>query len=138
MRVLLDTCVVSEAAKREGDSRVKALLETLQHEHTFISAVTFGEISYGIGLLSPGRKRSDLEAFLARLEQGYQSQILPVEVEVARAWGATTATLQRKGVTLPIADGLIAATAICHGLHVMTRNVKDFEMTGVRIINPWE
>ncbi|MBL4771210.1 MAG: type II toxin-antitoxin system VapC family toxin [Planctomycetes bacterium] len=138
MRVILDTCVVSETVRKGGNARVQALLESLKHEETFISAITFGEISYGIGLLKPGRKRSELEAFLIRLEQDYQSQILSVGLEVARAWGDTTAALQRKGKTLPIADGLIAATAICHGLYVVTRNVKDFELTGVRVINPWE
>ena len=53
-------------------------------------------------------------------------------------WGELTAQAKLKGITIPTSDGLIAATALAHGLHVMTRNATDFQSTGVLLLNPWE
>lgn len=61
---------------------------------------------------------------------------LSLDSETARVWGELTARAQQQGRTVHMADGLIAATALRHGLHVMTRNVSDFEPTGVLLINP--
>ena len=72
------------------------------------------------------------------LEQDYAERILPVDAETARVWGELTAAAQSGGKAVSVSDGLIAATAIRHGLHVMTRNVSDFRDTGAMLINPWE
>ena len=71
------------------------------------------------------------------LERVYADRLLPVDLETGRIWGQLTAAAQRKGRTVPAGDGLIAATAQRHGLHVITRNVDDFKETGVTLINPW-
>jgi len=65
-------------------------------------------------------------------------RILPIDVRVARVWGTITADAQGRGITVPSADGLIAATAIRHDLLVLTRNTLHFESTGARIEDPWE
>jgi len=72
------------------------------------------------------------------LEQDYAERILPVDAETARVWGELTAAARARGKTVSVSDGLIAATALRHGLHVMTRNVSDFIDTGAMLINPWE
>jgi predicted nucleic acid-binding protein len=64
--------------------------------------------------------------------------MLPVDLETARLWGEITARGRKGGKTLAALDGLIAATALRHGLHLMTRNERDFADTGVLIVNPWQ
>jgi predicted nucleic acid-binding protein len=67
----------------------------------------------------------------------YADRLLPIEHEICRLWGELAATAQKAGRVVPATDGLIAATALHHGLCVMTRNTANFEPTGVLIINPW-
>ena len=138
MRVLLDTCVVSENQHPKGAQRVKDRVQGLRSQDTFVSVITVGEIAKGIELLEEGPRREGFAAFLNRLEQGFARRILSIDSETARMWGEITARVQKKGRVLSATDGLIAATAIQHGLQVMTRNVSDFEETGAGIINPWE
>jgi predicted nucleic acid-binding protein len=138
MRVLLDTCVVSEVVRSAGAQRVKDRVAAFNRATTYLSVVTVGELARGVALLSPGKKREGLGAGLQRLEDDYGDRILPIDIETARIWGEIDALRQQQGRRLPALDGLIAATAIRHGLHVVTRNVSDFEATGALIINPWE
>ena len=138
MRVLLDTNVISEIRRPRADARVVQRVRDLQPQDTFMSVITIGELVYGMTRLPAGKKRRELEAWLIALEQSYASRILPVDSETARAWGEIAAAVGANARTLPPQDGLIAATALRHGLHLMTRNTKDFEGTGVLLINPWE
>jgi predicted nucleic acid-binding protein len=138
VKVLLDTCVISELRKPGGgDPRVASALSGKRDGTFFLSAVSVGEMVRGIALLEEGNKKRDLGAWLNKLEQELSGSILQVDVETARLWGTISATRQRKGRPLAAADGLIAATALRHGLAVMTRNVSDFEGTGVTLVNPW-
>ena len=103
----------------------------------FVSVVTVGEIVKGIEVLPDGRKKQELRVWLDSLEQHYSGQILPVDEETARIWGEVSASAQTQGRILLAVDGLIAATALQHGLVVMTRNIDDFAASGVRRLNPW-
>lgn len=67
----------------------------------------------------------------------FAERILGIEVRIAKVWGALQADARRKGLSLSATDGLIAATAACHGLTLVTRNEKDFLVTGVAMVNPW-
>lgn len=138
MRVLLDTCAISEAARPQGSERVKRRIAAFRDEDLFLSVITLGELANGVALLDAGRKKDRYEAFLLSLEQDFATRILSVDAETGRTWGEITARARRRGKTVPSTDGLIAATALRHGLHVMTRNVADFDETGALIINPWE
>jgi Predicted nucleic acid-binding protein, contains PIN domain len=138
MRVLLDTCVISELQHPQGDTGVAATLEAFEEETQFLSVITVGEIAHGIARLNEGQKKVRLTAWLQGLETGYGDRILGIDAETARIWGEITARTRQNGFTLGTPDGLIAATALRHGLHVITRNVADFEPTGVLLINPWE
>jgi predicted nucleic acid-binding protein len=137
MRVLLDTNVVSEGRRVAPDPRVQDRLKSIGAEDAFVSVVTLGEIAYGIRRLSSGQKRHDLERWLVTFESEYASRILQVDAETAHIWGDITAATESKGRTLRPQDGLIAATALRHGLHLWTRNTSDFEPTGVLLFNPW-
>ena len=137
MRVLLDTCVISELRRKEPDSGVRTQVEAIRNEDLFLSVLTLGELAKGISLLEAGPRRDSLLHWLLTLEQSYAERILPVDTETARIWGELTAAAQAHGRIVAAVDGLIAATAIRHGLHVMTRNIPDFEPTGAMLVNPW-
>ena len=138
MKVLLDTCVLSEIQQAKPNFAVVSYLRTLDAPKAFISAITVGELTKGIELLEPGKRKSGLEGWLGGLEEHYSTRILPIDADIARIWGELLANARRQGIGLPAIDGLIAATAIHHGLHLVTRNVSDFSATGVLLINPWE
>jgi len=138
VRVLLDTCVLSEIRRKRGDARVREQVSVLPAQSLFLSVLTIGELTKGIELLAAGDHQGTLRHWLLTLEQNYADQILDVDTETARIWGELTATSQARGRTIPVSDGLIAATAIRHGLHVMTRNVADFIETGAMLLDPWQ
>lgn len=138
MKVLLDTCVISEIQRPKGNPRVRERVDQLADEDLFLSVITIGEIAKGIALLKAGRKKRNLEQWLLDMGQHYSSRILPIDTETAYIWGTITAKTQKTGNIIPASDGLIAATAIQHGLHVMTRNVVHFETVGTLLVNPWE
>ena len=137
MRVLLDTCVLSEIRHPRGAPGVRTAVQEHAGEELFLSVLTPGELAKGIALLEPGRRKRELEAWLSGLHAHYSDRILPIDSETNLIWGEITAAAQSKSRTIPAIDGLIAATALRHGLALMTRNVDDFAPTGVRIINPW-
>jgi toxin FitB len=138
MRVLLDTCVLSELRGARPNPGVRQAIEDFASDDLYVSVVSAGEIAKGIALLPDSRNKRGLEGWLRALELGYADRLLPVDLETAHIWGELTATAQKHGRAIPAADGLIAATAMRHGLHVMTRNTADFEATGVLLVNPWK
>ena len=96
-----------------------------------------GEIRKGIGLLPRGHKRRGIEPWFNDLIDLYLNQILPIDLDTALVWGDLSASTRRAGENIAVADLLIAATALRHGLTVVTRNIRDFAPTGVNILNPW-
>ena len=137
MRVLLDTCVLSELRRPKAHPRVRHAVETLKSEDLFLSVITVGEIARGIALLADSSKKHGLQEWLYGLERYYADRVLAVDVETSHIWGELTARAQKQGKTVPASDGLIAATAHRFGLHVMTRNTEHFRAAGVALINPW-
>jgi len=138
MKVLLDTCVLSELRRSDGNPRVRMTVENYPDSDLFISVLTLGEIIKGIGLLTPGKKKEGLQRWVQGIEQNYADRMLPIDGETSRIWGEITAQARTQGITVPAVDGLIAATALRYGLHLMTRNTADFAATGVLLTNPWE
>lgn len=137
MRTLLDTCVVSEIRRPQGAPEVKAAVRELAECDAFLSVVTLGEITSGVARLEQGRRRRELSFWLDGLERDFAERILPVDLETARLWGDLDAAARRAGHRVGVSDGLIGATAVRHGLRVMTRNVSDFAPLNVLIVNPW-
>lgn len=138
MRVLLDTCVLAELRRSDGHLGVKQAVTELDDESLFLSVLTLGEITKGISLLAPGRKKRNLASWVNGFESQFGDRILPVDAETARVWGELTARAQKTGNLIPAVDGLLAATALRHGLHVMTRNTRHFVASGVIIVDPWQ
>ncbi|MDQ2901624.1 MAG: type II toxin-antitoxin system VapC family toxin [Acidobacteriota bacterium] len=117
---------------------MRQAVEAFDDSDLFVSVLSIGEIAKGIALLKDSRNKRALQAWLQTLERSFADRFLPVDLETSRIWGEITAAAQKAGRTIPATDGLIAATARKHGLHVMTRNVGDFEPTGALLIDPWE
>jgi toxin FitB len=136
---LVDTNIPSELTREAPDVRVEAFLENARRERLFLSVMTVGEICKGIDLLPAGQKRSDLQDWLDRdVRSWFAGRILPVTESIAERWGRLAAAGKRTGATLAVVDGVLAATALEHGLILVTRNVKDFGGLGVVLLNPWD
>lgn len=135
MTYLLDTVVLSELRKRQRDPRLVAWLRGTRQVDLYLSVVTIGEVEKGIAK----QQRRDpefagrLTSWLDDVLRHYVSRILPVDLNVARRWGRLADAHGHAGVDL-----LIAATALEHGLAVVTRNVRHFAGTGVSLLNPFE
>ena len=137
MKALLDTNILAELVKPTANPAVHAALAEIPTPNLFLSVLTLGEIVKGIALLPAGQKKKRLAKWLAGIESDYGERVLPIDSETARIWGELTARAQKKGVIIPPVDGLLAATALQHGLHVMTRNTKHFEASGALVVDPW-
>ncbi|OWV89188.1 recombinase [Rhizobium sp. R635] len=138
MRLLLDTSVLSEVTRPNPDASVLEWLDRLDEDRSFISIVSIAEIRRGVALMDKGRKRDALAEWLAHdLTQRFEHRIIPVDEPVALAWGDLMGDARRRGRGLSSMDGLIAATAIAHHLSLATRNSRDFEGFGIKLIDPW-
>ncbi|HEY4328187.1 MAG TPA: type II toxin-antitoxin system VapC family toxin [Phycisphaerae bacterium] len=136
---LLDTCALSElVAKRPNPHAVEAIV-ALPRDQWFIAAATVGEIKRGIEGLDDGTRRSFLENWFSEHVCGiYLHKVIVFDVEESIAWGTLVAVLCRKRLPMSVVDSQIAATALVHGLTVVTRNEADFAHCGVQILNPWK
>ncbi len=137
MKLLLDTCVLSELRTSYGDPAVKNYINTFPDASLLLSVITVGEVAKGVSLLPESPKKQSLADWLRKFSTHFEDRILPIDQEAAEIWGELTARAQKEGVQVPVADGLIAATAIRHGLHVATRNDAHFEAAGAMVVNPW-
>ena len=135
---LCDTCLISETGKPQPDPHVQQWLQHIPSTQIWTSVMVIGEMQAGIALLDEGPRRRSLVAWLARQRASFGDRCLGIDEITARAWGDLHAARQRQGRPLPVADGLIAATALVRGLVLATRNVSDFDGCGVQVVNPWE
>lgn len=134
---LLDTNIPSELSRPQPLARLKHWIASAESLH--LSAISVGEFRRGCYLLPQGRRRVELERWLTEYLVGWRSdRILPVDAQIATCWGELSAIRQRIGHPLSVQDGLIAATALVHGLILVTRNTKDFTNLDLRMFNPWE
>jgi predicted nucleic acid-binding protein len=134
---LLDTNVASEMVKPKPHPGVLNWIDSADESLLYLSVVTFGEIRKGIASRPDAARRAQLEAWLGSLSNRFSTRILPIDLAVADRWGHLAGKGKMRGVTLPVVDGLLAATALHYDLILVTRNVKDVQDTGVDTLNPW-
>lgn len=135
MSYLLDTNVISETVKSRPHPAVTRWLESVPSDALYLSVLTLGELRKGVSLLPKGTKKERLGDWLEHaLPAWFENRLLAVDAAVANTWGNLSAKADR---TLPSIDALIAATALHHGLRIVTRNTSDFDLPGVEIVDPW-
>lgn len=136
---LLDTNCVSELVRIKPHPGVLGWIEAVEEGLLYLSVLTLGEIRKGLGYLPQGRRRARLETWLeVELRARFSGRLLPIDEAVALRWGLLAAQAKRMGKPLAIIDGLLAATALHHNLTLVTRNVGDFAVAQVPVLNPWE
>ena len=136
---LLDTNIPSELTKPMPEPRVVAWVDAQDNASLYLSVVSVGELRRGFTVLPHGKRRTQLEQwFEQHLLPLFNGRILPVTQSVGDRWGVLSGECQLRGTPLNMADGMIAATALEHGLSLVTRNVRDFAGLGVVLLNPWD
>ena len=136
---LLDTNCISELIRSNPEPRVMDWMRAADESLLYLSVLTLGEIRKGAAILPQSKRRTRLESWLQfDLQVRFSGRILAIDNAVADRWGWLTAEAKRKGKPLAAIDGLLAATALQHGLTVVSRNSADFAHAQVPILNPWE
>ena len=136
--IVLDTNVLSEIMKPTPDAKVLLWVDSIPTPQTAVTAVTVAEILYGIGRLPDGARRRKLMAVAESIfDEEFRNRILVFDADAAVEYA--TLVVEREAVGLPLAmvDAQIAAICRKHECTLATRNVRDFDRTGVTIVNPW-
>ncbi len=136
MSYLIDTNAISELIRARPDRQVAEWFDRAAPESLHISVLTLGELRKGVDSLPLGARRERIGAWLeTELPAWFEDRVLPIDAGVADTWGRLLAEVGR-----PVAavDSLIAATALKHRLRVVTRNVEDFRLPGIEVVNPWQ
>ena len=134
MTYLVDANVLSEPTRPSPDTRVVAWLSA-NERNLIVDSIILGELYLGVAALPAGRRRGQLEQWFDSIAKTIDC--LPWDAAVSRQWARLVVALKKKGKPVPVLDGMIAATALEHGLTVATRNVSDFKQTGVKVIDPF-
>ena len=135
---LLDTNIPSELMRPRPEPKVQHWIAAQDIGTLFVSVVSIGELETGFATMRDAARRARLEASLERyLALLFVGRVLPVTKAIAVRWGRLDGMRQMAGRPLSAPDGMIAATALEHGLMLVTRNVKDFAGLGVDLLNPW-
>ncbi|MDP1549229.1 MAG: type II toxin-antitoxin system VapC family toxin [Nitrosomonas sp.] len=138
MSWLLDTCALSEYVRKAPAPAVIRWLDEQDESSLFISVISLGEIEKGILKLraSDPIRSQKLTAWLGKVEQRFAGRTLALDAAALHVWAQIAAVAELSGQPLPVMDGLLMATAQCHGLTVVTRNVQDFTLYP-QVFNPW-
>lgn len=135
MSYLVDTNVLSELRRREPNPHVVEWFSQRPSTTLWLSVLTLTEIRKGVELAPDGKRKLQLSDWLeVQLPKFFAGRILPVDAAVANHWGQLQAAAPGPLAAL---DSLLAATALQHGLRMVTRNVGDFSFAGLEVVNPW-
>ncbi len=135
---LLDTNVISELRRPRPSARVRAFVAAQALEHLFVSTVTFAEIRFGIETVADPIRRSELNDWLLhKVRPLFDQRVLEVSEDVMFKWRLLVEEGRKAGHTFSQPDLIIAATALHHGLTVVTRDTGGYERTRVPLLNPW-
>ena len=135
---LLDTNVISELRRPRPNARVRAFVASQALEELFVSTVTFAEIRYGIEAVADPIRRAELSDWLAhKVRPMFGQRVLDVSEDVMFKWRLLVEEGRKVGHTFSQPDLIIAATALQHGLTVVTRDTGDYLRARVPLLNPW-
>lgn len=137
--IVLDTNVILELMRRHTNERVLGWVDAQVQDELFVTAVTVGEIRYGIAKLPDGKRKSDLRAVADEtLDVDFSDRILAFDRSAAEHYGNVVSQRDRSGRPISMADALIASICLSYNASLATRNVADFEGVGLELINPWD
>ena len=135
---LLDTNVVSELRRPRPDPKVLQFVSAQPLEHLYVSVVTFAEVRFGIELLQDASRRMELNDWLTNtLRPMFEDRVLEITEDIMMKWRLLVEEGRKVGHPFAQPDLLIGATALQHGLTVVSRNTDDFERANVPVLNPW-
>jgi predicted nucleic acid-binding protein len=134
--ISLDTNVISELNRPTPDSRVTCRLNGQNPANLATTAINKAEVLVGLALLPDGKRKDGLYRETMALLKGIEFRVFPFDRDAAQLYPLIV--LQRRAMRLATADGQIAAIARSRGASIATRNIGDFEHTGVQLINPWK
>ena len=135
--IILDTNVVSELMRPEPEPGVTNWVRDRDRRELCTTAITFAEVRYGIARLPDGRRKRVLLAAADEIFSDFADQVLPVDSVAAEHYAAIASRRERAGKPISGFDALIAAVCRSHGATLATRNVSDFDDTGIETLNPW-
>ncbi|MGA8708285.1 MAG: type II toxin-antitoxin system VapC family toxin [Steroidobacteraceae bacterium] len=137
--ILLDTNVICEPLKLNGDPAVAAWIDAQVLETLYLSTISVAELRYGIAALPDGKRKRVLRANMdQRVLPLFRSRILSFDLEAAEACAVLQARARAEGKAIGTADSYIAGIAVARGCIVATRDIQPFRAAGVPVINPWE
>ena len=135
---LLDTNVISELRRPRPKAGVVAFVAAQPLEQLFVSAVTFAEIRFGIEMVSDPIRRAELNDWLDnRVRPMFDRRVLSISEDVMFRWRVLVEDGRKTGHTFSQPDLIIAASALHHGLTVVTRDTADYARARVPLLNPW-
>ena len=137
MKFLLDTNAISEPTRRAPDRGFLGWLQDRNAEELSTSVLVVGELRRGARNLAPGSRRTDIEAWLAQCITEFGDRVLPIDIGVAAVWADVTIQHRQAGRVVGAVDELLAATAIASNLTLVTRNLRDFQHSGCKLLCPW-
>jgi hypothetical protein len=139
MAWLLDTNVLSELRRLKPEPKVVDFVAGQPLSELYISAVTLAEIRFGIERLREPTRRAELNEWLTnRVRPMFDQRVLPITEDTMLQWRLLVEEGRQTGHTFSQPDLIIAATAIQHGLTVVTRDRSDYDRAGVQVVNPWD
>ena len=139
MAWLLDTNILSELRRPRPDPNVVAFVSGIPLDQLYISIVTLAEIRFGIEIVADPIRRAELLEWLTRtVRPMFDERILPITEDILLKWLLLVEEGRKTGHTFSLPDLMIAATALHHGLTVVTRDRSDFDKAGVPVLNPWD
>ena len=137
--IILDTNIVPELMRPNPSSNVVDWVAGQAAPDLYLSTVSQAELPYGVAILPAGRRRDNLlDALEGMLREDFDGRILPFDSAAAHTYAAIAAARRAVGRPINHADCQIAAIARCRGASVATRDVDDFQATGIEVINPWD
>lgn len=138
MNYLLDTCILTEFARKKPDTRVIRWMDSLDHDAIFTSVITIGEIQRGIERLPESDRKEALLIWVYNgLIERLKDHIIPLDTMTLTLWGSLTAWKDVEGKPLGVLESLITASALRNNMTIATRYTDVYHRTGVPVVNPW-
>lgn len=135
---LLDTNILSELRRSKPERKVLAFVTAQPLELLHVSAVTFAEIRFGIERVTDAGRRAELNDWLAhRVRPMFEQRVLAITEDIMFKWRLLVEDGRKAGHTFSQPDLIIAATALHHGLTVVSRDVRDYQKARAPVLNPW-